>query len=115
MDKTARTFPDTELMLCSGGGGRVDYGALKYFQEFWPSDNTDPIVRVPMQWDYSYFFPSMAHGQPRHALGQPSDALRVQRGDERAVSAWTSTSRNCRHRTRPYAPGPSAPTNKSAT
>ncbi len=60
MDKTASTFPKTELMLCSGGGGRVDYGALRYFQEFWPSDNTDPIVRVPMQWNYSYFFPTMA-------------------------------------------------------
>ena len=60
MDKTAKNFPDTELMLCSGGGGRVDYGALKYFHEFWPSDNTDPVARVPMQWDYSYFFPPMA-------------------------------------------------------
>jgi alpha-galactosidase len=60
MDKTARTFPNTELMLCSGGGGRADYGALKYFHEFWPSDNTDPTLRVPMQWDYSYFFPVMA-------------------------------------------------------
>jgi alpha-galactosidase len=60
MDKTAKKFPDTELMLCSGGGGRVDYGALKYFHEFWPSDNTDPVIRVPMQWDYSYFFPPMA-------------------------------------------------------
>jgi alpha-galactosidase len=60
MDKTARRFPDTELMLCSGGGGRADYGALKYFHEFWPSDNTDPVRRVTMQWDYSYFFPAMA-------------------------------------------------------
>ena len=60
MDKTAQTFPKTELMLCSGGGGRVDYGALRYFHEFWPSDNTDPVVRVPMQWDYSYFFPAMS-------------------------------------------------------
>jgi alpha-galactosidase len=60
MNKTAKTFPDTEMMLCSGGGGRVDYGALKYFQEFWPSDNTDPVTRVLMQWDYSYFFPPMA-------------------------------------------------------
>jgi alpha-galactosidase len=47
-------------MLCSGGGGRVDYGALKYFNEFWPSDNTDPVALVAMQWDYSYFFPMMA-------------------------------------------------------
>jgi len=60
MDKTAKTFPEAELMLCSGGGGRADYGALKYFQEFWPSDNTDPTVRVLMQWDYSYFFPALA-------------------------------------------------------
>jgi alpha-galactosidase len=47
-------------MLCAGGGGRVDYGALHYFHEFWPSDNTDPLARVPMQWDYSYFFPMMS-------------------------------------------------------
>ncbi len=60
MEKTAKTFPNTEMMLCSGGGGRVDYGSLKHFHEFWPSDNTDPVARVPMQWDYSYFFPSTA-------------------------------------------------------
>jgi alpha-galactosidase len=60
MDKTVAAFPQTELMLCSGGGGRVDYGALHHFHEFWPSDNTDPLFRVPLQWDYSYFFPVMA-------------------------------------------------------
>jgi alpha-galactosidase len=60
MEKTASTYPDTTLMLCSGGGGRVDYGALRYFHEFWPSDNTDPVARVPMQWNYSYFFPAIA-------------------------------------------------------
>ncbi len=60
MERTAKTYPNIELMLCSGGGGRADYGALKYFHEFWPSDNTDPTVRVAMQWDYSYFFPVMA-------------------------------------------------------
>ncbi len=60
MGKTAEAFPDTTLMLCSGGGGRVDYGAMRYFHEFWPSDNTDPVARVPMQWNYSYFFPTVA-------------------------------------------------------
>src|SRR5262249_55667239 len=60
MDKTGKTFPHAELMLCSGGGGRVDYGALRYFHEFWPSDTTDPMTRVQMQWDYSYFFPVMS-------------------------------------------------------
>ena len=47
-------------MLCSGGGGRVDYGALRYFTEFWASDDTDPLERVYIQWGYSYFFPSIA-------------------------------------------------------
>ena len=60
MQRTATICRGTEMMLCSGGGGRVDYGALRYFHEFWPSDNTDPLARVPMQWDYSYFFPVMA-------------------------------------------------------
>jgi alpha-galactosidase len=48
------------MMLCSGGGGRVDYGALKYFTEFWPSDNTDGLERIFIQWNYSYFFPTIA-------------------------------------------------------
>ena len=47
------------MMLCSGGGGRVDYAALKYFTEFWPSDNTDPIERIFIQWEYSYFYPAI--------------------------------------------------------
>jgi len=48
------------IMICSGGGGRVDYGALRYFTEFWASDNTDPLERIFIQWGYSNFFPSMA-------------------------------------------------------
>ncbi|WP_199119296.1 alpha-galactosidase [Pedobacter sp. ASV28] len=51
-------YPHIPFMLCSGGGGRVDYGALKYFTEFWPSDNTDGLERVYIQWGYSYFFPA---------------------------------------------------------
>jgi alpha-galactosidase len=47
-------------MLCSGGGGRAEYGALKYFNEFWASDNTDPVERIFIQWGYSYFFPAGA-------------------------------------------------------
>lgn len=53
-------YASIPMMLCSGGGGRVDYGALQYFTEYWPSDNTDPLERIFMQWEYSYFFPAIA-------------------------------------------------------
>lgn len=53
-------YPHLPVMLCSGGGGRVDYGSMKYFTEFWPSDNTDALERVFIQWGYSYFYPSIA-------------------------------------------------------
>ncbi|WP_207534083.1 alpha-galactosidase [Desertivirga arenae] len=59
--KRIRTkYPNTPMMLCSGGGGRVDYGALQYFTEFWPSDNTDPLERIFIQWEYSYFYPAIS-------------------------------------------------------
>ena len=48
---------------CSSGGGRVNYGLLPYFEEFWTSDNNDPYQRVFIQWGTSYFFPSNAMAQ----------------------------------------------------
>ncbi|GAB3169080.1 alpha-galactosidase [Telluribacter humicola] len=61
LERFRAKYPDLPMMLCSGGGGRVDYAALKYFTEFWLSDNTDPLERVFIQWEYSYFFPAITH------------------------------------------------------
>lgn len=58
MKRVAESYPDVPMMLCSGGGGRCDYGALKYFTEFWCSDNTDPVERIFIQWGFSQFFPA---------------------------------------------------------
>lgn len=52
--------PSIQMMLCAGGGSRVDYAALRYFTEFWPSDNTNPYDRIFMQWEYSNYFPSIS-------------------------------------------------------
>ena len=60
LERIQKKYPDLPMMLCSGGGGRTDYEALKYFTEFWPSDNTDAVERIFIQWGYSYQFPSKA-------------------------------------------------------
>jgi alpha-galactosidase len=60
LDRLRTKYPTVPIMLCSGGGGRIDYGVLRYFTEFWPSDNTDGIERVFIQWSYSFFFPANA-------------------------------------------------------
>lgn len=60
MKRVKENYPNVPMMLCSGGGARCDYEALKYFTEFWCSDNTDPIERIYIQWGFSQFFPSKA-------------------------------------------------------
>lgn len=60
LERIRKKYPKVPMMLCAGGGSRVDYAALKYFTEFWPSDNTNPFDRIFIQWEYSYYFPSIA-------------------------------------------------------
>ncbi len=57
MSRVKAKYPALPMMLCSGGGARCDYEALKYFTEFWPSDDTDPFERLYIQWSMSKFFP----------------------------------------------------------
>ena len=62
MSRIKAKYPNLPMMLCSGGGGRMDYEALKYFTEFWCSDDTDPYERLYIQWSLSKFFPAKAMG-----------------------------------------------------
>jgi alpha-galactosidase len=48
--------PMVEIESCSGGGGRVDLGILRFTDEVWPSDNTDPFDRLTIQDGFTYAY-----------------------------------------------------------
>lgn len=52
-----KKHPQVEFEACASGGGRADFGCMKYFDEFWTSDNTDPLVRLSIQETYSLIYP----------------------------------------------------------
>lgn len=60
LDRLTKAHPKVVFQACGSGGGRADYGAMKYHHEFWTSDNTDPYDRVFIQWGESYVFPAIA-------------------------------------------------------
>lgn len=53
-------YPELTIQACGGGGARVNWGVLKFFDEFWTSDNTDALQRIYIQWGTSHFYPSIA-------------------------------------------------------
>jgi alpha-galactosidase len=56
LSELRKKHPKIEIESCSGGGGRVDLGILRYTDEVWPSDNTDPFDRLSMQDGFSYAY-----------------------------------------------------------
>ena len=70
MDKISTKYPKVTFMACSGGGGRIDYGTLKHFDEYWISDNNDPLQRLFTQWGAQYFFPTI--GLASHVSVSPN-------------------------------------------
>lgn len=56
-EEIRKRHPGVEFEACAAGGGRVDLGAMKYFDEYWPSDNTDPLDRLAIQNAYSLLYP----------------------------------------------------------
>lgn len=52
--------PNVLFEACASGGGRIDYGILGIFDDFWTSDNTDAYDRLTIQDSYSYLYPIKA-------------------------------------------------------
>lgn len=74
MERIRQKYPDVTIQACASGGGRVNYGVLPWFDEFWASDNTDALQRIYIQWGTSHFFPALAMGShisaaPNHQTG----------------------------------------------
>ena len=58
IDGLRKEFPGVWFENCSSGGGRVDMGMLSRTDVFWPSDNTDPVDRLFIQYSYLGVFPA---------------------------------------------------------
>ena len=69
-ERIRKEFPTIEIQDCSSGGGRLDYGALKYHDEFWTSDDTDPFERIFIQFGTSLIFPAQA--MSAHVTNSPN-------------------------------------------
>ncbi len=74
MRRIREKYPQVIVQCCSSGGGRVDYGALRYCNEIWTSDNTDALSRAYIQYATSLEYPacvmaSHVSAVPNHQTG----------------------------------------------
>jgi alpha-galactosidase len=53
MDRLRSKHPRLEIEGCSGGGARVDLGMLRRVDQVWPSDNTDALDRLTIQYGFT--------------------------------------------------------------
>lgn len=74
MERIRAKYPSVMIQACASGGGRVEYGALRYFDEFWTSDDTEALTRTRIQYGTSLFYPANVMGShvsdvPNHQTG----------------------------------------------
>lgn len=60
MRRLSDEFPAVIFQACSSGGGRADYGTMRYHEEFWASDVSTAIERIFIQWGFSHYYPANA-------------------------------------------------------
>ena len=74
MRRIREKYPRVLIQCCSSGGGRVDYGSLRYCNEVWTSDDTDALQRAFIQYSQSLIYPACVMAShvstvPNHQTG----------------------------------------------
>ncbi len=57
LERLTSAFPHILLEGCSSGGGRYDPAMLYYSPQYWTSDDTDAMERIPIQLGTSVVYP----------------------------------------------------------
>lgn len=57
MEKLVTRYPNILFESCSGGGGRFDIGMAYYMPQIWPSDDSDAIARLVIQYGTNLVYP----------------------------------------------------------
>jgi len=60
--RVKKAHPTVEIESCCSGGGRIDYGILRYTDRVWTSDSNDALDRLTIQRGASFFIPTEIMG-----------------------------------------------------
>ena len=90
LSRLCHGHPEVEIESCASGGGRIDYGILRWARRVWLSDSNDALERLRMQHEAALFLPpeiTGSHIGPRrcHTSGR-THALRFR--------AWVAAQRH---------------------
>ena len=62
LERITKRYPNIMIEGCASGGGRFDLGTLYYCPQIWCSDNTDPLMRLYIQYNTSLGYPLSSMG-----------------------------------------------------
>lgn len=62
IERVKKAHPAVEIESCCSGGGRIDYGILRYTDRVWTSDSNDALDRLTIQRGASFFIPAEIMG-----------------------------------------------------